>query len=159
MSTLGFHQTVCQAAGAAKADPLWLHAIIWQESKYNPNARSGAAARGLMQFIPQTAAEVAAAIGMPQLAVDGLYDPSVSIRMGAHYWSTLLDKLKTPEQALAAYNGGMANALRWKNKWPESPEDSDLFVADIGFIETKKYVLSVFAARAAYQRSAPGQPQ
>ncbi len=148
---IGFHQTICQAAGAYKTDPLWLHAIIWQESKYNPNARSGAAARGLMQFIPQTAAAVGAAIGMPKISVDELYDPAVSIRLGAHYWSSLLSQLKVPELALAAYNGGTANALRWKNKSPESPDDPELFVADIGFIETKRYVMSVFAARAAYE--------
>ena len=48
--------------------------------------------------------------------------------------------------ALAAYNGGIDNVERWKSK----SSDLDLFVADIGFVETKKYVMSVFAARAAY---------
>jgi hypothetical protein len=31
-----------------------------------------------------------------------------------------------------------------------SPDDLDMFVADIGFAETKKYVMAVFGARAAY---------
>ena len=52
--------------------------------------------------------------------------------------------------ALAAYNGGFDNVLRWKNKWPTATDDLELFVADIGFIETKRYVMAVFAARAAY---------
>ena len=75
----GYRQTICNAAVAQNVDPLWLHAIIWQESKYNPNARSGAAARGLMQFIPETAHAVATSIGMPDLTLEKLYDPSVSI--------------------------------------------------------------------------------
>ncbi len=142
----GYRQTVCSAAMTQNVDPLWLHAIIWQESKYNPNARSGAAARGLMQFIPETAQTVAASLGIPNLTLDKLYDPATSIQLGARYWSTLLDQLKSPEMALAAYNGGIDNVEKWKRK----SSDPDLFVADIGFVETKKYVLSVFAARAAY---------
>jgi soluble lytic murein transglycosylase len=143
----GYRQTICDAATAQNADPLWLHAIIWQESNYNPYARSGAAARGLMQFIPETANAIAASAGIPDLTVDKLYDPAISIQLGARYWSSLLDQLKSPEMALAAYNGGIDNVEKWKNKSP----DPELFVADIGFTETKKYVMSVFAARAAYR--------
>jgi soluble lytic murein transglycosylase-like protein len=142
----GYRQTICNAATAQKVDPLWLHAIIWQESKYNPLARSGASARGLMQFIPETAHTIAASAGISDLTIDKLYDPGVSIDLGARYWSSLLDQLKSPEMALAAYNGGADNVEKWKSK----SSDPDLFVADIGFVETKKYVMSVFAARAAY---------
>ena len=148
----GFRQFVCEAAGTLKIDPLWLHAIIWQESKYNPNARSGASARGLMQLISETAQTVLSSIGMPGLALDRLYDPAVNIRAGAQYWSSLLDQLKSPEMALAAYNGGVDNVQRWKNKWPGAGDDTDLFVADIGFVETKTYVMAVVAAHAAYAK-------
>jgi soluble lytic murein transglycosylase len=142
----GYRQPICDAAAAQKADPLWLHAIIWQESRYNPNARSGAAARGLMQFIPETAQAVAASLGLSNFTADKLYDPSTSIQLGARYWSTLMNELKSPEMALAAYNGGPDNVARWRKK----SADPELFVSDIGFVETKKYVMSVFAARAAY---------
>ncbi len=142
----GYRETICEAAMAQNVDPLWLHAIIWQESRYNPNAKSGAAARGLMQFIPETARNIATSLGMSDLTTDKLYDPATSIQLGARYWSTLLEQLKSPEMALAAYNGGIDNVEKWKSKSP----DPELFVADIGFVETKKYVMSVFAARAAY---------
>jgi soluble lytic murein transglycosylase-like protein/TolA-binding protein len=142
----GYRQTICDAATAQQADPLWLHAIIWQESKYNPYARSGAAARGLMQFIPETAQVVAGSLGIANLTIEQLYEPVTSIQLGARYWAILLNQLKSPEMALAAYNGGIDNVERWKNK----SSDPDLFVADIGFSETKKYVMSVFAARAVY---------
>ena len=142
----GYRQTICATAKTQMADPLWLHAIIWQESRYNPNARSGAAARGLMQFIPETAQVVATSLGLGTLTIDKLYDPATSIQLGARYWSTLMDQLKSPELALAAYNGGPDNVARWMKK----SSDPELFVADIGFVETKKYVMAVFAARAAY---------
>jgi soluble lytic murein transglycosylase-like protein len=57
-----------------------------------------------------------------------------------------MNELKSPEMALAAYNGGPDNVARWRKK----SADPELFVSDIGFVETKKYVMSVFAARAAY---------
>jgi len=142
----GYHRAICEAATASNVDPLWLQAIIWQESKYNPKARSGAAARGLMQFIPETAQAVGSSIGMPNVTVANLYEPAVSIQLGAAYWSTLMQKLKSPEMALAAYNGGPENVERWLSK----SSDPELFVSDIGFVETKKYVMSVFAAHAAY---------
>lgn len=146
----GYRQMVCRAANMYNVDPLWLHAIIWQESKYDPMARSTAAARGLMQFIPETANAVGAAMGMPELSTEKLYDPAISIQMGAQYWSSLIGKLNYPEMALAAYNGGPNNVERWRSKFTGSADDRDLFVADIGFVETKKYVLAVFTARAAY---------
>jgi soluble lytic murein transglycosylase len=127
-------------------DPLWLHAIIWQESKYNPNVRSGASARGLMQFIPETARAVASSIGMQTVSAEQLYEPSVNIQLGAAYWSSLTQKLTAPELALASYNGGPDNVQRWLSK----SGDPELFVADIGFVETKRYVMLVFSARAAY---------
>ena len=142
-----YRQLICDASMVQMTDPLWLHAIIWQESRYNPSARSGAAARGLMQFIPETAQSVANSLGLGDLTTDKLYDPTTSIQLGARYWSTLMTGLKSPEMALAAYNGGPDNVVRWLKK---SSGDPELFVADIGFTETKKYVISVFAARAAY---------
>ena len=146
----GYRLVICDAASMYNVDPLWLHAIIWQESKYNPNARSGAAARGLMQFIPETAEAVGAEIGLSELTLDQLYEPAINIRMGAHLWSSLLEKLKYPEMALAAYNGGPTNVERWKNKGMTAPDDLDMFVADIGFVETKRYVMAVFGAYGAY---------
>lgn len=142
----GYRSVICDAAAGFKIDPLWLHAIIWQESKYDPHARSGAAARGLMQFIPDTANAVGPAIGLPNLTLDQLFDPAVSIRLGAAYWAQLMQRFKSPEQALAAYNGGPDNVQRWLAK----SSDPELFVSDIGFVETKKYVMAVFAAHAAY---------
>jgi soluble lytic murein transglycosylase len=147
-----FRETICSAAAPHGVDPLWLHAIIWQESKYNPNAHSAAAARGLMQFIPDTAQAIAPAAGISNLTLKHLYDPEVSIRLGAYYWASLLAEFKQPELALAAYNGGPDNVRRWRDKLRGNDSDPELFVSEIGFVETKRYVQAVFGARAAYDR-------
>ena len=145
-----FRASICKAAAKFGVDPLWLHAIIWQESKYDAAAQSAAAARGLMQFIPDTAEAIAKDAGIANLTLDRLYDADTSIQLGAYYWSTLISEFKSPELALAAYNGGPDNVRRWKDKWPDS--DGEFFVSDIGFTETKRYVQAVFGARAAYGR-------
>ena len=146
----GYRDAICRSAMQHGVDPLWLHAIIWQESKYNPNVQSGASARGLMQFVPDTAEALAAAAGITDLTLDMLYNPEINIQLGAYYWSVLLQEFKSPELALAAYNAGPDNVRRWQDKWPGS--DGEFFVSDIGFIETKRYVQAVSSARVMYGR-------
>ena len=139
---------VCRESQEAGVNPLWLHAIIWQESRYDPEARSGAAARGLMQFIPETATAVTTRLQMTEFELESLYQPAVNIRLGAHYWAELMEELGSPELALAAYNGGVTNVQRWKAK--SDSNDVEIFVSDIGFVQTKNYVREVFALYAKY---------
>jgi soluble lytic murein transglycosylase-like protein len=146
-----YRSLICAAAKTYPVDPLWLHSIIWQESKYDATAASAASARGLMQFIPETERAVGEHIGLTGLTPDRLYDPQTSIRLGAEYWSELMSEFKLPELALAAYNGGPVNVRRWRDKLPNA--DVEFFVSDIGFPETKRYVQLVFGARVAYGRS------
>jgi soluble lytic murein transglycosylase len=146
-----YRPMICAASQAHSTDPLWLHAIIWQESRYDPNSESAASARGLLQFIPETERAVGERLGLQGLTPDQLYDPQVSIRLGAEYWFELMSEFKIPELALAAYNGGPDNVRRWRAKMPTA--DVEFFVSDIGFSETKHYVQAVFAAHAAYDRN------
>ena len=87
--------------GAAKAQsvqPKLLHAVIEQESRFRPCAVSLKGAKGLMQLMPETAAE---------LGVTNPFDPKESIEAGAKYLRQLLDKYKGDlPQALGAYNAG-----------------------------------------------------
>jgi tetratricopeptide (TPR) repeat protein len=146
----GFADFICQESLAARANPLWLRSIIWQESRYDPGARSGAVARGLMQFIPETALDIATQVGITDLELTrSLYDPAVSIALGAHYWSYLTDEFPEPEMALAAYNGGPHNVQRWRAKSPTGNGDG-IFLSDIGFVETKDYVRRIFELYARY---------
>ena len=53
------------------------------------------------------------------------------------------------ERALAAYNGGSSNAKRWAAKGSQS--EPEHFIANIGFRETKLYVLKVLGNYLTYQ--------
>jgi soluble lytic murein transglycosylase-like protein len=85
------------AAGARHGiDPRILSAVARVESNYDPNAVSSAGARGLMQFMPATAA------GM---GIDPL-DPAQAIDGAARYLTTQMRDFGSLELALAAYNAG-----------------------------------------------------
>ena len=65
-----------------------------EESRFNPRAKSEAAARGLMQFIITTAAEIGRDIGLVDVTPDDLYDPRIIIRLGAKYIGELIEEVR-----------------------------------------------------------------
>ena len=73
-----------------------LVAVARVESRFQPNARSSAGARGLLQVMPTTAAEVGVAAN----------DPASNVLAGARYLRRLLDRFGSTDLALAAYNAG-----------------------------------------------------
>jgi soluble lytic murein transglycosylase-like protein len=84
---------------AARYDlsPALIEAVVWQESRWHPAARSSAGARGLAQLMPATA---------QSLGVDP-DDPLANLEGGARYLRYLLDHFDGDiEKALAAYNAG-----------------------------------------------------
>jgi soluble lytic murein transglycosylase-like protein len=79
-------------------DPRFIHAVIWQESKYDTHARSRAGAQGLMQLIPATA---------KRFGCEHPEDPAENITAGTKYLSWLLKRFSgNVELALAGYNAG-----------------------------------------------------
>jgi soluble lytic murein transglycosylase-like protein len=79
-------------------DPRFLHAVIWQESKYQMRAKSHAGAQGLMQLMPDTA---------KRFGCDDPHDAAANIEAGTKYLSWLLKRFSgNVELALAGYNAG-----------------------------------------------------
>ena len=79
-------------------DPRFIHAVIWQESKYDIDARSHAGAQGLMQLMPATA---------KRFGCEHPDDPQENITAGTKYLSWLLKRFSgNVELALAGYNAG-----------------------------------------------------
>jgi soluble lytic murein transglycosylase len=95
-------------------DPALLAAVIYQESKFDADARSDRGAIGLMQLLPGTAKGIAARTGGSKFRVADLYDPEINVRYGAWYLRHLLDKYASERVALAAYNAGQANVDSWR---------------------------------------------
>ncbi len=134
----------------SQVDPYLLLAVIYQESRFDPRAKSGASARGLMQFLESPARRLAEELSMAPPTAADLYRPDVSIRLGAYHLKKLLKQHgDSKERALAAYNGGSSNAKRWAAKGSQS--EPAHFIANIGFRETKLYVLKVLGNYLTYQ--------
>ena len=111
------YASLVEAAGREnEVSPLVLLALIRQESFYDPQATSVAGALGLTQVIPATAMEIAEKLGHRDFTPRDLLEPTLNIEFGAFY---LGDQLRLFDGdlylALAAYNGGPGNALRWQD--------------------------------------------
>ncbi len=139
-----------EAARTYNVDPYLLLAIIYQESRFDPNAKSVASARGLMQFLMAPARRLARELVIPVPEEDDLYAPDLSIRLGAYHMKKLLRRHgDSVAEALAGYNGGSSNAKRWTAKGNQSTAEQ--FIANIGFRETKLYVLKVLGNYMTYK--------
>jgi transglycosylase-like protein with SLT domain len=90
-------------------DPLLLLAIGIVESRYDPQAKSPADARGLYQIWPSTGRLLLRALGW-EYDEDALYDPEKNTQAAALYLDILFSTYNDPQMVLAEYNGGPLNA-------------------------------------------------
>jgi len=109
-----FAPIVERAARVNGVDEALVHAVIFAESSYDPDAISPAGATGLMQLMPATAA---------QYGVRDLLDPAQNVSGGVRHLRDLLARFDgNVELALAAYNAGAGAVIRAGNRIPPRPE-------------------------------------
>jgi soluble lytic murein transglycosylase len=137
-------------------DPSLTAGLIRQESAFDPDARSGANAYGLMQLLPKTAKRLArnAKIGYSR---ERLVDPDYNVRLGTLYLAGLQKDFGSVESALAAYNAGEDRVAQW-NEGQHYREIAE-FVDSIPFTETREYVQIVTRNAAIYRKLYGAQPQ
>jgi soluble lytic murein transglycosylase len=145
-----YREALLLHSATRQLDPRFLLSIARQESRFRADAKSVAAARGMMQFIAATAASIAGQLKLNQFGQDDLYDPHTAILFGAQYLSNLFKQFPGQPQAVAAsYNGGEENMARWLKR--SRSNDPDRYVPEIGFAQSKDYVLRVMANLRVYQ--------
>ena len=124
-------------------DPVYLAALIRQESAFLADARSVAGAMGLMQVVPSTGRSLARAVGPEAFAERHLLNPELNLHLGAAYLARLHERFEERTAlTLAAYNAGPTRARRWERRYPEV-EDPLRFTERIPFRETRGYVKRV----------------
>ena len=139
----------------------YLYAISRQESALNPFARSPVGAAGLMQLMPQTAANIAGKCGIAYSGKDALFDPEINVSFGSCYLMQLLEKYGGNRiLASAAYNAGPGRVTKWTDS-DGAGVAADIWVESIPFKETRNYVQNVLVYDAIYQHfiSRDRQPQ
>ena len=87
-------------------DPSLLAAVIYTESRFNAGLARTPARSGLMQLLPDTAAESRCGPEDDAFVVDDLYSPELNVRYGSWYSGHLLDRYGDERTALAAYHAG-----------------------------------------------------
>jgi soluble lytic murein transglycosylase-like protein len=133
-------------------DPHLIMGLIHQESFYNPRTKSRPGAIGLMQLMPATGKELGSRV-FRTFNVARLENPEVNIQLGTMHFRYLVDLFggKT-ELAIASYNAGQGNVLKWRRAAPSKPMDE--FLESIPFPETRNYVKRVTMLGASYARMA-----
>lgn len=144
-----FMEHIASDAKSFNADPTLLLSIMREESRFNPRAKSQAAARGLLQFIITTARDIGRDVGLVDVDPEDLYDPRVIIRLGAKYIAELSEQFDGDRyRVAAAYNAGPNQVALWTRM--QSAAGDDYFLTAINFDETKHYVRKVMNSYDAY---------
>jgi soluble lytic murein transglycosylase len=139
---LDYGDIVRTHAARNRLDAALVAAVIYQESRFRPHARSKVGAMGLMQIQPATGETIARQTGGVDFRVSDLYDPEVNISYGAWYLRRLIDKYGDERLALAAYNAGETTVDRWLR------EGKGIAAADV-----RGYVDSVEGTKRIYRHA------
>jgi len=147
---LNYEGEIAASATRHAISPYLVAAVINAESRWNPQSRSAAGAVGLMQLMPETARDLAAAgdVDGKRYPPGNLTDPAVNIEYGTAYLRFLVNRYHEVETVLAAYNAGLRHADSWKK------QGGDIRAA-IQFPETKRYVVEVVRGRDRYKKLYP----
>jgi len=149
-----FDRLVADAATESGVPHDLLYAVMRQESRFDREAASPAAARGLMQLTLPTAGEAARELAEEPPAYMQLYEPARSLRLGAHTLRGLLRRFGgDPVPTVSGYNAGAGQTTLWVGG-AKSP--SEALLAAVTYAETRTYLRRVLAHRALYRLAEPG---
>jgi len=150
-----YRDSLARHAVSRGVDPRFALSIARQETRYNPREKSAQAARGMMQFIPSTANQIAAEIGLREFDQDDLYNADTAILFGSQYMKNLFAEFGSPQAVAAAYNGSEDSVRRWIAR--SRSNDVDRLVIEMAKRETKDYVFKVINFYNAYRAIYPNQ--
>ncbi|HEY1096792.1 MAG TPA: lytic transglycosylase domain-containing protein [Alphaproteobacteria bacterium] len=128
-------------ASSKQVDPALIHALIRQESRFNPKARNRTTgAAGLMQLMPKTASFMGA---KKKIDANALMNPAVNLQLGQRYVGYLLRQPHIDNNLFylaVAYNAGPGNLMNWQRKLSDQNDDPLLFIESIPFSQTRAFV-------------------
>jgi len=140
---LEYEQVISAYANERKLHPALVAAVIYAESRFDPNVRSSAGAVGLMQLLPETGEFVARSTGGTDFVEADLRDPDINVRYGTWLLEYLRERYDGDLQsALAAYHAGPTNVDQWRRDG-----------TGIGFPETQAYVDEVLRVKRVYAQA------
>lgn len=124
-------------------------AVVNVESRFDENAVSKKGATGLMQLMPETADWIAKKAIFEDYREEDLKIPSENIKLGCWYLSYFIEKYNNLDLALASYNAGRGNVLKWLKDERYSQDGKTLDT--IPFKETDNYIKKVTFIKKGYE--------
>jgi soluble lytic murein transglycosylase len=154
-----YNLLISEAAERYDVDENLIRAVIWRESGFNERAKGSAQEKGLMQVTPRVGEAWAKSVKLESFQESDLFDARTNIHAGTWYLAQARKRWQDtdmPEMfALAEYNAGRSQALRWAKKL-EKPV-GNAFWDEIDFPSTKEYVNAVLEQYYRYRANvAPG---
>ncbi len=144
-----FSDVILLLADQYDYDPLLQFALIRQESLYESFIASSAAPQGLIQVIPDTGRYIATRLQWDDYETEDLLRPYLNLQFGAYYLDQQLDLFDGEvAPALAAYNAGPGNAVKWHEV---AGSDHDLYLETVNFAETRLYIRRIYIGQAVYR--------
>ncbi|MBI4851108.1 MAG: lytic transglycosylase domain-containing protein [Acidobacteria bacterium] len=163
-----YDSMIIRVSSRYNLDPMLVYSVIYEESYFKKDARSSAGAIGLMQVTPIIVKEWTRITSQDDLnkafplAIERsknlteeelLACPEINLQLGCWYLDHLMKRygeLKDPLPiVLASYNAGPSNGQRWQQLTEQGKKNISgksyrkLYIGQIDFPETKKYVTSV----------------
>ena len=145
-------EVIRAAAARYGVDAALVKAVVWRESWFDPEVRGKAGEIGLMQIREPAAREWAEAERIAGFQHEHILDPGSNTLAGAWYLAKLLRRYPQADDpvpyALADYNAGRGNVLRWNQG--AAATNSQQFLAQMTFPGTRRYIETVAERRARY---------
>jgi soluble lytic murein transglycosylase len=150
-----YDRLITSTATAHRLDPMLVKAIVWRESRFDPQKYGTAGERGLMQVTEKAANEWARENKMENFRVEELFDPKTNLAAGSWYLQRALQHWEQQPDpipfALAEYNAGASRVQRWAGGETATPSAQE-FLANIDFRGTRSYIESVMSRYEFYKR-------
>lgn len=141
-----------------------VHAVILQESRFDPSAKSAVGAAGLMQLMPETAQHLAKKLGLSGNPAGLTLAPASNVKMGAAYLDELLEQFNGSRvMTAAAYNAGAGKVNEWRERFGNPMKAQSLdqvinWIEIIPFYETRNYVQRVIENANVYSAMERDEP-
>ncbi len=150
MFPLAFQEQVESQASKNGIPQEWIWAIMRAESLFRPDVVSPVGAKGLMQIMPYTGANLAKLRGDKTFDVQELFIPEKNIALGSQYLARLGQIFNKSFPVISAsYNAGPHRVKGWLMNFGHLEVDE--FIEHIPFLETRNYVKKVLANQFFYQ--------
>jgi soluble lytic murein transglycosylase len=151
-------ERVVRAARDESIEPALVMGLMRAESAMQPDARSPAGARGLLQLMDGTARAVARRHGIGYSGPSDLYSPARNIALGTAHLGELYERFDGDWTLVAAaYNAGLRNAERWQRERPDLARD--VWIETLPFYETRDYIPRVLAFATIYEWKLGADPR